>query len=122
MTDIVNVGGWQNGLTFGSFFPAAGNYAANLLLHIPFKYEESNAPVLRPAGYSELVNKAIAAVDDKTKIARSKEMVKMLHDEAILNPMWAGKVFGAKQKYANDSDIGTYNILEWKPENAWLDK
>ncbi|MBI4296534.1 MAG: ABC transporter substrate-binding protein [Chloroflexi bacterium] len=114
--------GWKNGLIFRAF-RIPPDWLQFTYSYVSPKSIESKS-MLRPAGFEDLLQKALTAPDMPSKKAASQEVVQKLYDEATVLPLWGSQSSLVHSK--NVHNLGYYlpwgaNKL-WSPADLWLSK
>lgn len=127
--EVVDIGAWatimadgeKDALILTCMTQSAGNYGRNLVADFPPDYSILPS-TLRPPGFADLLERALAATDEHTMVALNQELVKLLADNETWIPLYEDEVFAATKPEYVHADIATYDMLTWHPENAWLSK
>ncbi|MBI2854788.1 MAG: hypothetical protein HYX87_07720 [Chloroflexi bacterium] len=112
--------GWSNSL-FSFLFGVYPNYTAGLAGQLPPDNTDLIS-VARPAGWGDLMSRAIGATDFETHKKLTAELVKNLADEALVLPLFVAQSYVAKPKYVRDDNQMKVDYYIWTPESAWFDK
>ena len=75
----------------------------------------------RPAGWQEKIDAAISEPDFDKRTAKIKELVKIIHDEAMSVPLWSQSEIWAMTDKVH-IDYGKYHPYHFDPASAWLSK
>jgi ABC-type transport system substrate-binding protein len=84
------------------------------------KRMEMNVSVFVPDGWGELLGQAMTAKDIETQEALTQELVRMLHDEAMIIPLWPNIFVYASDGSVQDTGLYETTWIFWTPENARL--
>jgi ABC-type transport system substrate-binding protein len=115
--------GWQNGLFAYGMGPEM-NW--NFIL-ARFYSASSASPRLasmeRPAGLQSMIDQALVIPDFDAGKAAVQNVVKTIHDNAMVVPLYAAKNVVAQQPNVRDSGFySTGHVALWNPGKAWLSK
>lgn len=117
------VTGWYNGL-FAGWVGGEANHAFSIgreFSPVPGeKHMEMNVSVFVPDGWEELLWQATIAKDIETQEALTQELVRMLHDEAMIIPLWPNIFVYASDGSVQDTGLYETTWISWTPENAWI--
>ncbi|MBI4295805.1 MAG: ABC transporter substrate-binding protein, partial [Chloroflexi bacterium] len=113
--------GWKNGLIEG---PLGG--VTNWNFHL-VKMLSPDSPrwvsTLRPPGWREALNAALASPDPSTAKKATQNAVKFLYEEAVSLPLWSTAQIRALKPNVHDTGLLTSgHTFTWTPEKAWLSK
>jgi peptide/nickel transport system substrate-binding protein len=115
--------GWSNALVT-NMMTCSANYTRALDTSFPGiiagAYAYSSG--LRPAGYKELLAKALAAADYETQRTLTQGLVRMLYDEATYVPLYAYSLYVVKHKFVHDDNHCVWHMSMWTPADVWLSK
>jgi len=115
--------GWDNALIYVTQGVTQTNYASFLSLY--FGASATRYPVLqKPAGLTDLIDKALAARDFETEKALCQQAVKMLVDDCTTIPLYIMSENYILQDYVHDtyfSNLGGSGF-RWSPQTAWMEK
>ncbi len=79
--------------------------------------------VKRPPRFEELYNKLVGEVDGKKALGLSKQIVKLMYDDATVVPLYTITQPYVLDKSVNDSGFqSTVATQFWTPEKTWLSK
>jgi len=117
------VTGWDNAL-FAGWVGGELNHAFSMgreFSPVPGeKRMEMNVSVFVPDGWEELLGQAMTAKDIETQEALTQELVRMLHDEAMIIPLWPNIFVYASDGSVQDTGLYETTWIYWTPENARL--
>ena len=112
--------GWKNGLVV-----FAQNSPVNLNLQLNGLYQKDSARFVcldRPLELQEILTKAEKVTDYDSQAPLIQEAVRMLHDKAVVVPLWTWSVVNATSTKLHDHGYSTANRGQWEPADAWLSK
>jgi peptide/nickel transport system substrate-binding protein len=111
--------GWQNGfISLGIF--SGNNYLSGLQYNFTGNLFKS---MKSPDGFKDLLTQAAVAPDPATGETLSRKVAMMIHDDAMIIPLWsAPQNIYAQQTYVRDANLYTNGSYDWTPSKAWLDK
>jgi ABC-type transport system substrate-binding protein len=79
--------------------------------------------IQRPPGWDDLLGRALAATDPASVRSAAQDLTKMVHDEAMVIPLWWELKPAISQKSVHDNDILKFNSrFRWTPANTWLSR
>jgi hypothetical protein len=77
----------------------------------------------RPPGWQEKWDALISEIDDKKRMARLKELLQILYDEALGIPYQGDAPLLARRAGVNGFELhANHTVSHWEPENIWLKK
>jgi len=119
-TTTIQGGEWKNSLLvmgLASYEP----YTLTLLRSLASRSVQYRS-VARPAGWDDLLNRALAATDGQTGASRTQALVQMAYDEAMVIPVFVAPAVAVKQPTVHGDNICTYHRYVWTPGEAWLSR
>jgi peptide/nickel transport system substrate-binding protein len=113
-------GEWKNSLLvmgLASYEP----YTLTLLRSLASRSVQYRS-VARPSGWDDLLNRALAATDNKIAVSFTHALVQMAFDEALVIPVYTSPAIAIKQPSIQGDNISTYHRFVWTPGEAWLSR
>ncbi|MBI4296400.1 MAG: ABC transporter substrate-binding protein [Chloroflexi bacterium] len=116
-------GGWRNGLIGRGGLSVEPDWLRTTYAMLAATAIE-NKSLLRPPGWQDLWDQAMAATDMATKRERAQQIVKKASDEAMIIPLWsAGPGTMYYKTVRNLEWLGTWGANRlWSPADTWLGK
>jgi peptide/nickel transport system substrate-binding protein len=111
------INGWRNGILF-SGTPIIGN-----LQSMWNRFGPSQYPTMWKGKFLDVLNAANSEPDYNKRMDGLKSLVRMMHEEAMVCPLFVGNDLSAKDKTLQGNiqwTIGHPNM--WEPQEAWLSK
>ena len=116
----LRVNGWHNGLiyiTMGLDFTFTNTLARTVSVdNLTYK------SMLRPPGWKELIDAAVASPNVKTYIERTKKAVGALYEDATYLPLFGSLPYVVIHKSVHDTGWCTVNLSYTTPEKTWMEK
>jgi len=112
--------GWQNGLLlFG--FGTSMNLSRDL--DRTFKTGAMRLPsTLRSAELDAVLKETQTTSDSQIQAKETQKAVRMMHDMAMVTPLWAFSSISAMDQSVHDAGLDAGGGRQWTPANAWLSK
>ncbi|MBI4296801.1 MAG: hypothetical protein HY667_06760 [Chloroflexi bacterium] len=114
--------GWKNGLVNRSF-RVPPDWLQFAYTYVSPTTTESKS-MLRPPGFQELLEQALAAPDMAGKKSASQAVIRKIYDEAMVLPLWASLQSGVRHPYVRNIEYhfpwGANKL--WSPADIWLNK
>jgi len=113
--------GWKNCLLFLPITPSDPNY--DVYQQVLASTRKMYVSIQRPPGWDDLLGRALAATDPASVRSAAQDLTKMVHDEAMVIPLWWELKPAISQKSVHDNDILKFNSrFRWTPANTWLSR
>lgn len=115
--------GWDNALLYATQGATDTNYAAFLDRYYGAK--SIRYPVMvKPAGLTDLIDKALATPDYATEKALCQQAVKMIVDDCTAIPLYIPSANFVLKPYVHDTYFSNRggSGFRWSPNTAWLSK
>jgi peptide/nickel transport system substrate-binding protein len=116
--------GWRNGILANSV-PVNSALASKISMFFNADltaYASTMASVYRPPGWQDKLNAALKQYDEDKRAAQTKELCKIMSEEAMGIPLWVAPQLSAQDKKVHDIKWAQGHGYFWEPENAWLSK
>lgn len=112
--------GWQNAL---KFYMAGLDYNYAISLNVFFDERGIyNKSMIRPPGFQDAIEDAIAEPDNDKRKEYVQKCVKILYDEAMIVPLYTYPQIVAMQKNVHDTGLCEVGKFLWTPADTWLSK
>lgn len=112
--------GWKNGL---KFYMAGLDYNYAISLNVFFDERGIyNKSMIRPPGFQEAIENAIASFDPVKRKEHVQTIVKMMYDEAMIVPLYVYPQIFAMQKNVHDTGLCEVGKFLWTPADTWLSR
>ena len=113
--------GWHDGFILGRTAVDAV-YFSNILDRMHSPDGRTYTSTLRPPGYGDLLTAAYASRDFDTYRARVQRVVRLIHDEATMLPLWSLLTVRVAAQSVQDPGFYAVHYDYWTPDKVWLSK